>query len=49
MITGIDRILTADIEAVDLLHGLTAGKESDIHIICCKDFETGERFTFFDE
>ena len=49
MITGIDRILTADIEAVDLLHGLTAGKESDIHIICCKDFETGERFTFFDD
>jgi hypothetical protein len=49
MITGTDRILTADIEAVDLLWGLTAGKESDIHIICCKDFETGERFTFFDD
>ncbi len=44
-----DRILTADIEAVGLLWDIRKGHREDIHIIHCKDFETEERFTFFDD
>ena len=48
-ITGKDRVLTADVEAVGLLDSIREGHREDIHVIHCKDFNTGELFTFFDD
>ena len=43
------RILTVDIEAMGLLDSIRLGHPEDIHIIHCKDYETGELFTFYDD
>ena len=48
-ITSIGRILTADAETIGLLDSIRKGKIEDIHIIHCKDFITGELFSFFDD
>ena len=44
-----ERVLTADIEAVGLIPDIRPGHREDIHIIHCKDYGTGELFTFFDD
>jgi len=46
---GEGRIITADTETVGLLWDMREGHPEDMHIIHCKDFETGELFTFFDD
>lgn len=46
---GKGRIITADIEAVGLLWDIGKDRRDHIHIIHCKDWESGELFTFFDD
>jgi len=48
MLDSNNRILTFDSEAIGLLDDIREGDTSSIHIIHCKDKETGETFTFFD-
>lgn len=48
MLSGKDRILTLDSEAVGLLPAIRRGDRSSMHVIVCKDFKTKQVFKFFD-
>jgi DNA polymerase I-like protein with 3'-5' exonuclease and polymerase domains len=46
---GTGRIITADSEAIGLLWDIRKNHPEDMHIIHAKDWETGEKFDFFDD